>query len=61
VPRTSRTQYRQRRPEETVLYRLVQAHLEAAIAYLQQKIAEDPRPVPKPPTYPKRVFKYPPS
>jgi tricorn protease len=37
------------------------AQLEAAIAYLQQKIAEDPRPVPKPPTYPKRVFKYPPS
>ena len=37
------------------------AQLEAAIAYLQKKIAEDPRPVPKPPAYPKRAFKYPPQ
>jgi tricorn protease len=36
------------------------AQLEAAIAYLQKKIAEDPRPVPKAPAYPKRVFRYPP-
>jgi tricorn protease len=37
------------------------AQLDAAIAYLKKKIAEDPRPVPKPPAYPKRVFKYPPQ
>jgi len=37
------------------------AQLDAAIAYLQKKIAEDPRPVPKAPAYPKRVFKYPPN
>ena len=37
------------------------AQLDAAIAYLQKKIAEDPRPVPKPPAYPKRAFKYPPQ
>ena len=37
------------------------AQLDAAIAYLQKKIAEDPRPVPKPPAYPKRAFKYPPN
>jgi tricorn protease len=37
------------------------AQLEAAITYLQKKIAEDPRPVPKPPAYPKRAFKYPPQ
>lgn len=36
------------------------AQLDAAIAYLQKKIAEDPRPVPKAPAYPKRAFKYPP-
>lgn len=36
------------------------AQLDAAIAYLQKKIAEDPRPVPKPPAYPKRAFRYPP-
>jgi len=34
------------------------AQLEAAIAYLQKKIAEDPRPVPKAPPYPKRAVKY---
>ncbi len=33
------------------------AQLEAAIAYLQKKIAEDPRPVPKAPPYPKRAIK----
>ena len=33
------------------------AQLEAAIAYLQKKIAEDPRPVPKAPPYPKKVIK----
>ncbi len=37
------------------------AQLDAAIAYLQKKIAEDPRPVPKPPAYPKRAVKYPPE
>lgn len=37
------------------------AQLDAAIAYLQRKIAEDPRPVPKPPPYPKRAFRYPPQ
>ena len=35
------------------------AQLEAAIRFLQQKIAEDPRPVPPPPPYPKKGFKYP--
>ena len=34
------------------------AQLDAAIAYLEKKIAEDPRPVPKPPPYPKRAFQY---
>ena len=34
------------------------AQLEAAIRYLQQKIAEDPRPVPQPPAYPNRGFEY---
>jgi tricorn protease len=34
------------------------AQLDAAIAYLQKKIAEDPRVVPKPPAYPKRAVKY---
>ncbi|HEX6314890.1 MAG TPA: S41 family peptidase [Gemmatimonadaceae bacterium] len=37
------------------------AQLDAALAYLQKKIAEDPRPVPKPPAYPKRAFRYPPQ
>ena len=35
------------------------AQLEAAIRYLQGKIAEDPRPVPPPPPYPNRRFDYP--
>ena len=35
------------------------AQLEAAIQYLKEKIAEDPRPVPSPPPYPKRGFTYP--
>jgi tricorn protease len=34
------------------------AQLEAAIRYLQQKIAEDPRAVPEPPPYPHRAFRY---
>jgi tricorn protease len=34
------------------------AQLDAAIAWLEKKIAEDPRPVPKPPSYPKRAFQY---
>ncbi|MDA0329867.1 MAG: S41 family peptidase [Gemmatimonadetes bacterium] len=34
------------------------AQLEAAIRYLQQKIAEDPRAVPQPPAYPNRGFNY---
>jgi tricorn protease len=35
------------------------AQLDAALAFLKKKIAEDPRRVPPPPPYPKRVFKYP--
>jgi len=35
------------------------AQLDAAIRYLQQKIAEDPRLVPTPPPHPKRAFRYP--
>jgi tricorn protease len=35
------------------------AQLDAAIRYLQEKIAEDPRPVPPPPPHPKRGFRYP--
>lgn len=35
------------------------AQLDAAIRYLQQKIAEDPRAVPEPPPHPVRVFRYP--
>ncbi|HSW29356.1 MAG TPA: S41 family peptidase [Longimicrobiales bacterium] len=35
------------------------AQLDAAIRYLQQKIAEDARPVPQPPPYPKKAFRYP--
>ncbi|MBI2408845.1 MAG: PD40 domain-containing protein [Gemmatimonadetes bacterium] len=35
------------------------AQLDAALAFLKKKIAEDPRRVPSPPPYPKRVFKYP--
>ncbi|MFC1543743.1 S41 family peptidase [Gemmatimonadota bacterium] len=36
------------------------AQLEAAVAYLLQRIAEDPREVPAPPAYPDRGFRYPP-
>ncbi|MGE3615966.1 MAG: S41 family peptidase [Gemmatimonadales bacterium] len=35
------------------------AQLDAAIGYLEKKIAEDPRTVPPPPPYPKKVFAYP--
>jgi tricorn protease len=35
------------------------AQLDAALAFLKKKIAEDPRRVPPPPPYPKRAFKYP--
>ena len=35
------------------------AQLDAAIRYLQEKIAEDPRPVPSPPPYPVWRFDYP--
>lgn len=35
------------------------AQLEAAIAYLERKIAEDPRAVPKPPAFPRKAFVYP--
>jgi len=35
------------------------AQLEAAIRYLQERIAEDPRPVPNPPPYPNWRFDYP--
>ncbi len=34
------------------------AQLDAAIRHLQQKIADDPRPVPPPPPYPNRGFRY---
>jgi len=34
------------------------AQLEAAIAYLEQRIAEDPRPIPPAPPYPDRAFDY---
>lgn len=34
------------------------AQLAAAIRYLEQKIAEDPRAVPEPPPYPRRAFPY---
>ena len=44
-------------PHATFLER--DAQLDAAIAYLEKKIAEDPRPVPPPPPYPKKVFAYP--
>ena len=35
------------------------AQLEAAIRYLQERIAEDPRAVPRPPPYPNKGFVYP--
>lgn len=35
------------------------AQLDAAIEFLKQRIAEDPRPVPPPPAYPNRGFQYP--
>ncbi|HSG07225.1 MAG TPA: S41 family peptidase [Longimicrobiales bacterium] len=35
------------------------AQLDAAIRYLQEKIAEDPRAVPEPPPHPVRSFRYP--
>jgi tricorn protease len=35
------------------------AQLDAALAWLERKIAEDPRPVPAPPPYPVRAFRYP--
>ena len=35
------------------------AQLDAAIAHLQAEIKKDPRPVPKPPAYPDKSFKYP--
>ena len=35
------------------------AQLDAAIRYLERKIAEDPRAVPEPPAYPDRAFPYP--
>jgi tricorn protease len=34
------------------------AQLEAALKLLQEKIRKDPRPVPKPPPYPNKAFKY---
>lgn len=36
------------------------AQLAAAIRYLQERIAEDPRAVPEPPPFPNRAFTYPP-
>ena len=41
-------------PHET--FRGKDAQLEAAIKFLQEKIAEDPRPVPPPPPYPDKSF-----
>ena len=35
------------------------AQLDAAIKYLQDAIAKDPRAVPEPPPYPDKSFKYP--
>jgi tricorn protease len=35
------------------------AQLDAAIAHLLAEIKKDPRPVPKPPAYPDKSFKYP--
>lgn len=35
------------------------AQLDAAIRYLQEQIAKDPRAVPAPPPHPKRGFTYP--
>lgn len=43
-------------PHET--FNGADAQLDAAIRYLQQKIAEDPRAVPDPPPYPNRGFRY---
>jgi len=34
------------------------AQLDAALKYLQEQIRKDPRPVPKPPPYPNKAFKY---
>jgi tricorn protease len=34
------------------------AQLDAAVKYLQEQIRKDPRPVPKPPPYPNKAFKY---
>jgi tricorn protease len=34
------------------------AQLDTALNYLKEKIAEDPRPVPAPPPYPRRAFQY---
>jgi tricorn protease len=34
------------------------AQLDAAVKYLQEQIGKDPRPVPKPPPYPNKAFKY---
>ena len=35
------------------------AQLDAAIKHLQEAIAKDPRPVPEPPAYPDKSFRYP--
>jgi hypothetical protein len=37
----------------------VDAQFDAAIKYLQDAIAKDPRAVPEPPPYPDKSFKYP--
>ena len=34
------------------------AQLDAAIAHLEELIRRDPRPVPRPPPYPDRAFRY---
>ena len=39
-------------------YRGADAQLDAAIRYLEKRIDEDPRDVPKPPQYPNRAFRY---
>ena len=34
------------------------AQIDEALQYLQQEIKQDPRPVPKAPPYPSKLFKY---
>jgi len=36
----------------------IDAQLDAALKYLKDRIRQDPRPVPQPPPYPNKAFKY---